>query len=59
MNHVSKIIIIIIIIKEKKSIKVKLVGGDGRERQRACRGDFLIFIIFSLCFFLRFMKIGL
>ena len=55
MNHVS---IIIIIIKEKKSIKVKLVGGDRGERQRACRGDFLIFIISSLCLFLIFTKIG-
>ena len=28
------------------------------ERKRAVRGDFYFFIICSLCFFLRYMKIG-
>ena len=43
---------------QKKIIKVKRVGGDGRERKRACRGDFLFFIISSLRFFFISTKIG-
>ena len=59
MNHLSKIIIIIIIIKEKKMYKSQTGGKEteGRDRGRA-GGDFLIFIISSLCFFPRFTKIG-
>ena len=55
MNHLSKIII----IKEKKMYKSQTGGKEteGRDRGRV-GGDFLIFIISSLCFFLRFTKIG-
>ena len=57
MNHVSKIIIIIIIIKKIKT-KVKKEEGICSERESASGRD-LFFIFSSLRFFLRSMEIKL
>ena len=58
MNHVSKIIIIII---EKKKITTKIKKRERQlsgERERACRERFLFFIFSSLRFFLKSKEIG-
>ena len=44
----KKIIIIIIIIEKKTHKSQKKKGGDGLERERACKGDFY-FYFFLFC----------